>query len=88
VNMDVTRVRLKHLRHDERVALTVLDEESWYTHLSLVGHVVEMRDDPDLVDIDRLSDHYLGKPYAKRDSPRVSAWIEIDRYHGWGGQRT
>lgn len=84
VNMDSTRKRLQHLRHDPRLSLTVLDEAGWYTHLSLVGAVVEMQDDEDLADIDRLSAHYLGQPYAKRDSPRVSAWIEVDRYHGWG----
>lgn len=86
VNMDCSRVRVKHLRHDGRVALTVLDE-NWYTHVSIVGHVVEMTDDEDLSGIDRISTHYGGKPYPDRESPRVNAWIEIDRWHGWGGAR-
>jgi hypothetical protein len=55
--------------------------------VTLIGHVVEMRDDEDLADIDRLSRHYLGQPYAQRDRRRVSAWIEIDRWHGWGSFR-
>lgn len=84
VNMDATRKRLDHLRADPRVALTVLDRESWYTHVSIVGTVVEMRDDEGLVDIDRLSTHYRDQPYPDRESPRVSAWIEIERWHGWG----
>ncbi len=84
VNMDVTRVRVNHLRADPRISLTVLDEASWYTHVSLIGRVVEMTDDEDLTDIDRLSTHYGGKPYPDRTSPRVSAWITIDRWHGWG----
>ncbi|MGI8416055.1 MAG: PPOX class F420-dependent oxidoreductase [Nakamurella sp.] len=83
VNMDRTRVRVKHLQNDGRVALTVLDE-NWYTHVSIVGHVVEIADDGDLSGIDRVSTHYSGKPYPDRVSPRVSAWIEIDRWHGWG----
>jgi PPOX class probable F420-dependent enzyme len=87
VNMDATRKRLEHLRHDPRVSLTVLDEASWYTHVSLVGRVVEMADDEGLVDIDRLSQHYRGSAYPDRESPRVSAWMQVDRYHGWGRAR-
>ena len=84
VNMDVTRKRLQHLRDDPRVTLTALDENSWYTHVSIIGRVTELRDDDGLVDIDRLSTHYNDRPYPNRDSPRVSAWITIDRWHGWG----
>ena len=84
VNMDEGRARLGHLRRDPRVSLTVLDAESWYTHLSLQGSVVEMRDDEGLADIDRLAMHYTGKPYRNRERGRVSAWIEVDRWHGWG----
>ena len=84
LNMDETRVRLRHLRRDPRVTLTVLDEHGWYTHVSLIGRVVEMADDEGLADIDRLSTHYTGRPYSYRESPRVSAWMVVDRWHGWG----
>lgn len=84
VNMDGSRKRLQHLRNDPRVSVTVLDEESWYTHVSLVGRVTEFADDDGLEDIDRLSVHYTGNPYPDRESPRVSAWVEVERYHGWG----
>ena len=87
VNMDESRKRLAHLRNDPRVTLTVLDESDWYSHVTLIGRVAELRDDEDLTDIDRLSQHYLGGPYADREHPRVSAYIEIDRWHGWGGYR-
>jgi PPOX class probable F420-dependent enzyme len=87
VNMDHTRVRLKHLERDPRVSLTVLDEAGWYTHVSLLGRVVEVKQDEGLVDIDRIAQHYTGKPYSVRDSRRFSAWIEIERYHGWGKAR-
>lgn len=87
VNMDQSRKRLAHLRNDPRVTLTVLDESDWYSHVTLIGRVAELRDDEDLTDIDRLSQHYLGGPYADREHPRVSAYIEIDRWHGWGGYR-
>ena len=84
LNMDGTRVRLQHLRRDPRLTLTALDESSWYTHVSLIGRVVEMADDDALADIDRLSTHYNGRPYPNRESPRVSAWMAVDRWHGWG----
>ncbi|MFF6997273.1 PPOX class F420-dependent oxidoreductase [Streptomyces sp. NPDC008313] len=84
VNMDEGRKRLAHVRDDPRVTLTVLDKDDWYSHVTLIGRVAEMRDDGDLAGIDRLSRQYLGKPYAQRDRGRVDAWIEIDRWHGWG----
>ncbi|MGZ4429461.1 MAG: PPOX class F420-dependent oxidoreductase [Nocardioidaceae bacterium] len=84
VNMDGTRTRLKHLRRDPRVSLTMLDEAGWHTHVSVIGRVVEMADDDGLADIDRLARHYSGRPYYNRDRPRVSAWIEVERWHAWG----
>ena len=87
LNLDAARARLKHLRKDPRVALTVLADD-WYTHVSLQGRVVSLVDDEDLRDIDRLARHYTGKPYANRQRPRVSAYVEVDRWHGWGKLRT
>lgn len=87
VNMDEGRKRLQHLRNDPRVTLTVLDEGNWYTHISLIGRVTELRDDEGLADIDRLARQYLGKPYPRRERTRVSAWIEIERWHGWGSMK-
>jgi PPOX class probable F420-dependent enzyme len=84
VNMDEGRKRLEYLRHDPRVSLTVLDADDWYTHVSLQGRVVEMADDTDLRDIDRLSRHYGNGAYPDRQRGRVSAWIEIESWHGWG----
>lgn len=33
----------------------VLDEPAWYTHVTLIGHVAELKDDEDLADVDRLA---------------------------------
>jgi PPOX class probable F420-dependent enzyme len=87
VNMDARRKRLDHLRADPRISITVLAEGDWYTHVSLQGRVVEMTDDEGLAGIDRLSQHYRGRDYPTRDRPRVNAWIEVDRWHGWGSAR-
>ena len=83
LNMDASRARLGFMRRDPRVALTILDAESWYRHVSLVGRVAELVDDTDLTDIDRLSRHYGGEPFRDRKHRRVSAWVEIDSWHLW-----
>jgi PPOX class probable F420-dependent enzyme len=87
VNMDAGRIRLEHMRADPRVSLTVLSAQDWYTHVSLIGRVVEIAEDTDLSGIDRIATHYTGRPYARRDRPRVDAWIAIERWHGWSGGR-
>lgn len=83
LSMDSTRRRLEYLRRDPRIALTILDREDWYRHVSLLGEVEEMRGDEGLADIDRLAHRYTGAPYMTRDSPRVTAWVRVDRWHGW-----
>jgi PPOX class probable F420-dependent enzyme len=85
VNMDESRRRLAHIRHDPRVALTVFDGPQWYRHVSLLGEVVSVALDQELSDIDRLSTHYTGRPFRSRDARRWSAWIEIHRWHAWDG---
>lgn len=84
LNMDEGRVRLGHLRRDPRLTLTVLDKDNWYTHITLIGRVVEFREDKGLVDIDRLSQQYTGRPYPDRERGRVTAVMEVERWHGWG----
>jgi PPOX class probable F420-dependent enzyme len=86
LGLDAKRARLKHMRTDPRIALTVLARD-WYTHVSLQGHVVSITDDVGLRDIDRLARHYTGNPYGNRERPRVSAQVEIDRWHAWGELR-
>ena len=82
INLDHSRARLEHLRHDPRVSLTVLDN-NWYRHVSLQGRVVAIESDAGLKDIDRLSNHYRDEPYRNRDSARFSARIEIQTWHAW-----
>jgi PPOX class probable F420-dependent enzyme len=85
LNMDVSRLRLKFIRREPRVALTVLDEGSWYRHVSLLGCVENLREDEGLADIDRLARHYTGEPFSNRESRRFSAWVEPTSWHAWEG---
>ena len=83
LNMDESRARLAFLRHEPRVSLTVLDAGSWYSQVNLDGRVAELREDRELEDIDRLARHYTGRPFRDRESRRVSAWVEVERWHAW-----
>jgi len=83
LSMDAAGPRVRNLRRDPRVAVTVLADD-WYNHLSLIGRVVELRDDPALADVDRLSVRYEGKPYEPRDFASVTAIAEIERWHTYG----
>jgi hypothetical protein len=83
--MDETRLRLRFMRRDPRVALTVLDHESWSRHASLLGQIVAIEEDVELRDIDRLALRYTGEPFRTRDRRRFSAWLDVAAWHGWEG---
>jgi PPOX class probable F420-dependent enzyme len=83
LNMDGSRRRLEYMRNDPRVALTILADD-WYSHVSLTGRVREIRPDPDLTEIDRISRHYTGRPYPDRDRDSWTAEVQVERWHSWG----
>ena len=85
VNMDATRKRLRNMRRDPHVSLSVLDKDDFYRQLTLRGRVTEIADDAGLAGIDRLARQYTGEAYARRQDPRVNAWIEVDSWYGWYG---
>jgi len=70
VNMDESRLRLRFMRRDPRVALTVF---------------VSLEGDHDLHDIDRLALRCTGERFRTRDRRRFSAWITVEAWHGWDG---
>src|ERR1700735_5540136 len=78
VNMNEGRKRLGYMRADPRVSLDVLDEDGWYTHVGMIGHVDEIYEDADRADIARTPRQYTGKPYPQRDRGRFSALISIN----------
>jgi PPOX class probable F420-dependent enzyme len=85
VNMDAGRARLRWIEEHPYVSLTALQENEWYTHVSIRGPVVRWERDRALAlaDIDRLATHYTGRPFGRRDAIRVSAWVRIEHWHGW-----
>ena len=87
LSMDESRLRLRFMRRDPRVALTVLDHENWGRHVSLLGRIARIDEDVDLRDIDRLALRYTGERFRTRDRSRFSAWMEVEAWHGWVGPR-
>jgi PPOX class probable F420-dependent enzyme len=83
LNMAASRARLAFLRAEPRLSLTILEAESWYRQVNLDGRVAELVEDETLADIDRLARHYTGEPFSHRDEERVSAWVEVERWHVW-----
>lgn len=83
VSMDEESHRLRHLRGEPRLALTVLADD-WYSHLSLLGRTVEFRRDEGLADIDALARRYWGEPYDDREYRGVTVLAEIERWHTYG----
>jgi PPOX class probable F420-dependent enzyme len=82
VNMRDSRSRLRWMRANPKVSVTILGED-WYRHVSFFGSVIKIADDVTLEGIDRLCRRYTGKPFANRTAKRVSAWIEPKGWHGW-----
>lgn len=66
INLDAGRP-LEYLRSDPRVSLAVLNGVNSETTVSVQVPAVDLTDDPELVDIDRLATHYLGKRYPERE---------------------
>ena len=78
-----TAYKVKNLRRDPRATLTVMDGESWYRQVTLLGRAVEIRDDPEFKDIDRLSLRYTRRQFNNRLRTRISALIEPESWYGW-----
>jgi PPOX class probable F420-dependent enzyme len=83
LNMDESRLRLRFMQDDPRVALTVLEDGNWYRHVSLRGRIVRIEADTALRDIDRLAIRYSGSPFGRRGARRYSAWMGVESWHAW-----
>lgn len=75
--------RIRNIQRDPRVSLTVL-ADSWYSHVTLLGHAVEIREDTGFTDTNRLSMHYLGEPYGEYEAACLSVIVEVERWYTFG----
>src|SRR5271166_5166145 len=83
LSMEATAHRLAHMRGNPNVALTILTDD-WYNYLSLIGKVVDIHDDSELADADRLSMRYVGTPSPADQVACVTAIVEVTRWHAFG----
>jgi PPOX class probable F420-dependent enzyme len=73
-------LKLRNLRRDPRVAISVVDFHDPYEGLQIRGRVVEFRDDSQSEFLDKISRKYIGKAYPDRDLAGVVVLvIEADK---------
>ncbi|TMK27166.1 MAG: PPOX class F420-dependent oxidoreductase [Actinobacteria bacterium] len=71
------RAKPRHLEHDPRVSLLVLDPNNQYKWVAVSGRG-ELTEEGADAQIDRLAKKYLGRdeyPFRSPDETRVSVWI-------------
>jgi hypothetical protein len=85
--MDASRARLRYIRANPAVAITIFDVDDMYRSATLFGRVVKLYDDVGLADIDSVSQHYLGTPYPDHSQPRVTALVQVERWAFWDSYR-
>ena len=86
VNTSKGRMKLRNMRQNPDVVLTIMDRENPYQYVQIHGKVAKFDAENGARDIDRLSQRYTGKPYGypggDRPENRVSVYIEPERISG------
>jgi PPOX class probable F420-dependent enzyme len=80
-------LKVRNVRSDPRVAVSVLDPENLMRYFSIRGEVVEMTTEGAADHIEMLAQRYTGQPYAwygGRDQTRIKLIIRADKVHGMG----
>jgi PPOX class probable F420-dependent enzyme len=71
-------LKVRNLRRDGRVGLSVCDEENPYRSVIIRGRVVEEIEGPEAIDImDRMSNRYVGADFPVRSS--IVSFIEPEK---------
>jgi len=87
VNTALGRQKDKNVRHDPRVAVTLIDPENPYRYLEVRGRVDEITTDGAEQHIDKMAKKYLGAdkyPFAKPGEQRVLIKITPDEFSVMG----
>ncbi len=82
INTAKARVKDKNMRHQKKVALSILDPENPYRHMTVRGEVVEITEEGADTHIDKMAKKYLGKdkyPYRQPGEVRVLYKIRPER---------
>jgi hypothetical protein len=73
-------LKVRNLRRDPRLALSVVDFQNPYEELQVRGRVVELRDDSSFEIMDEISRKYTGKEFPFRSPEgRVALIIAVEK---------
>jgi PPOX class probable F420-dependent enzyme len=73
-------LKIRNLRRDPRLALSVVDFHDPYEEVQIRGRVVEFRDDSKFEIMDEISRKYIGKEFPFRNPEgRVALIIEVEK---------
>lgn len=77
ISQTKARQKMRNVKKDPHVALSVVDPENPYRYLEVRGRVERVEDDTDREFIDDLSQRYMGKPYPyhQPEDQRVVVYI-------------
>ncbi len=79
LNSEEKRAKVKNLKRDPRVSVSVFDHENPYSYVQIQGRVVEITPEGGAEGIDKMAQKYLGQekyPWNKPGDVRVSIKIE------------
>jgi len=83
LSMQADGRRVRQLRRDPRLALTVLGD-SWYTQVSLECTATSIVEDRAFARVDELAVHYTGEPYSDHETPSMAVTAVVERWHTFG----
>jgi PPOX class probable F420-dependent enzyme len=64
-------LKVRNLRRDPRLAISIVDLRNPYEEVQIRGRVVEIRDDSSFEFLDHISRKYIGRAYPDRDLAEV-----------------
>lgn len=73
-SLTTTRQKLRNLRRDPRIALSIVDPANHLRYLEVRGRAVAVEPDPDLAFINKMAQKYLGKersPWHRPGDERI-----------------
>jgi PPOX class probable F420-dependent enzyme len=84
INSEEKRLKVRNLKRDPRVAISIQDPQNPYSYIHIKGHVVEITPKGGAEGIDRLSKKYTGQDKYPGNQPgdvRVQIKIAPDRIY-------